>query len=120
MYMMYGENYEHTNLCATTGTLHSLTSRMTTPPQLTAADAPGAAALVTTAQFRAQLSDFVERANRQPVRIASRGVRPRAVLVSTDFFERACEALGDEVYSRPPLTAEEECRRVTLEILEDL
>lgn len=78
------------------------------------------ATTVTTAQFRAQLSEFLERANRQPVVIASRGTRSRGVLVSADFFERACLALGDEPYARPPLSRREQNIEETMSFIRDL
>lgn len=78
------------------------------------------ATTVTTAQFRAQLSEFLERSTRQPVVIASRGTRSRGVLVSADFFERACIALGEEPYARPPLSRQEQSIEETMSFIRDL
>ena len=64
--------------------------------------------VVTTAEFRAGLSRLLEHANHQPVTISSRGMRARPVLVSTDFYQRARDALWEQPYSRPPRTRIEE------------
>ncbi|MEE1650684.1 type II toxin-antitoxin system prevent-host-death family antitoxin [Brachybacterium sp. J144] len=93
---------------------------MKIPVLLTAARAAVSNAVVSTAEFRARLSEFLERANHQPVKIVSRGARPRGVLVSADFFERACEALGDEPYTRPPKSRDEQLLEDALDILEGL
>jgi hypothetical protein len=42
------------------------------------------------------------------------------VLVSADFFERACIALGEEPYARPPRSSDEEHLAEALDILEHL
>lgn len=89
-------------------------------PVLTAAKAAVTTKIVTSALFRARLRELLELANRQPVTVASRGVRARGVLVSPDFFARACEALGEEPYARPPRSHEEELMQETLRILEFL
>jgi len=77
-------------------------------------------ALVTTARFRAQLSEYLERANRQPITIASRGARARGVLVSREFFERACIALGDEPYASPPQSRLDEIMEDAMRLIGDL
>lgn len=51
---------------------------------------------VTLSQFRAQQSEYIAAAQREPVEITSRGVVRRAVVVSPDFFDRALEALEDQ------------------------
>jgi prevent-host-death family protein len=89
-------------------------------PVLTAAMSSVSTKFVSTTEFRAGLSELLELANRQPVTVASRGARPRAVLVSPDFFDRACDALGEEPYARPPRSRLEEIMAENLQILEFL
>lgn len=89
-------------------------------PVLTAAKSSVSTKFVTTTEFRACLSELLELANRQPVTVASRGTRPRAVLVSPDFFDRACDALGEEPYARPPRSRLEEIMAENMQILEFL
>lgn len=73
--------------------------------------------VVNTAEFRARLSEFLEHANHQPVTIASPGARARAVLVSSDFFDRASDALYKQPYTRPPLSRMEEIMEEAARIL---
>lgn len=87
---------------------------------LTAAKASDTTKIVTTTEFRAELRELLELVNRQPVTVASRGARPRGVLVSPDFFDRACDALGEEPYARPPRSRLEEIMAENLQILEYL
>ncbi|MFP7366596.1 type II toxin-antitoxin system Phd/YefM family antitoxin [Corynebacterium callunae] len=47
----------------------------------------------TTSQFRNEQSRYLDIAQRVPVAILSRGTRPRAVVVSPEFYERAMRAL---------------------------
>lgn len=51
---------------------------------------------ITLSQFRAQQSEYIAAAQREPIEITSRGVGRRAVVVSPDFFDRALEALEDQ------------------------
>ena len=53
-------------------------------------------ASITLSQFRAQQSEYIAAAQREPVEIMSRGVGRRAVVVSPEFFDRALEALEDQ------------------------
>lgn len=48
-------------------------------------------------EFRANQSRFIAAAQREPVSIMSRGVVRRAVLVSPELFDRAMEALEDQL-----------------------
>ena len=50
---------------------------------------------VTASEFRASQSALLEKVASEPVEIMSRGVRPKAVVVSPRFFERALAALED-------------------------
>lgn len=77
-------------------------------------------ATVSSARFRAHLSENLERAQREPLTITSRGVRRRAVLVSAEFFDRASAALGDAPYAAPPLSPEEEERKEREEIMDEM
>lgn len=77
-------------------------------------------ATVSSARFRAQLSEHVEQAQREPVFLMSRGVRRRAVLVSAHFYDRAVEALGDAPYAPPPRTPEQEIMEETMRFIQDL
>lgn len=54
-------------------------------------------ASVTLSQFRKHQSDYIAAAQREPVEITSRGVGRRAVLVSPESFDRAMEALEDQL-----------------------
>lgn len=47
-------------------------------------------------QFRGRQSEFIDKAQRAPVEITSRGARRRAVVVSPEFFDRAIRALEDQ------------------------
>lgn len=79
----------------------------------------GMSITVTSSEFRGSMSKFLDAAQREPVHIASRGARPRAVVVSVDFFERAMEALEDLEDLRDAIEASrEEGSSVTLEELE--
>lgn len=51
-------------------------------------------ATATAADFRNHIAEHLDAAQREPVTITNRG-RARAVVVSTDFYERALEALED-------------------------
>lgn len=48
-------------------------------------------------EFRANQSRFIAAAQREPVSIMSRGAVRRAVLVSPELFDRAMEALEDQL-----------------------
>ncbi len=48
-------------------------------------------------EFRANQSRFIAAAQREPVSILSRGAVRRAVLVSPELFDRAMEALEDQL-----------------------
>jgi prevent-host-death family protein len=64
-------------------------------------------ATVSSAEFRSRQSEYLARAEHEPIEIMSRGSRRRAVLVSADFYDRACIALGETPYAEPPLGREE-------------
>lgn len=90
------------------------------PPALTAIEAAVTTKIVTASEFRTRLSELLELSHRQPVTVMSRGARARGVLVSADFFDRACTALGDEPYARPPRTRLEEIMAENRQFLEFL
>lgn len=90
------------------------------PPALTAIEAAVTTKIVTASEFRTRLSELLELSHRQPVTVMSRGARARGVLVSADFFDRACSALGDEPYARPPRTRLEEIMAENRQFLEFL
>ena len=90
------------------------------PPALTAIEAAVTTKIVTASEFRTRLSELLELSHRQPVTVMSRGARVRGVLVSADFFDRACTALGDEPYARPPRTRLEEIMAENRQFLEFL
>lgn len=75
---------------------------------------------VSSAEFRAHQSQYLARAEHEPIEIMSRGARRRAVLVSADFYERARIALGDQPYAGPALSREEEITRDTMSFIQDL
>lgn len=75
---------------------------------------------VSSAEFRAHQSEYLARAQHEPVEIMSRGSRRRAVLVSADFYDRACIALGEAPYAEPALSREEEVMRDTMRFVQDL
>ncbi len=77
-------------------------------------------ATVSSAQFRALQSEYLARAQHEPIEIMSRGSRRRAVLVSADFYDRACLALGETPYAEPALSREEEIMRDTMRFIQDL
>lgn len=52
---------------------------------------------MTLSQFRNQQSEFIAAAQREPVEITSRGAGRRAVVVSPEFYDRALQALEDQV-----------------------
>ena len=68
---------------------------------------------MTLSQFRNQQSDFIAAAQREPVVITSRGARRRAVVVSPEFFDRAMEALEDQLDSRGAAEARKEEGRLS-------
>ena len=90
------------------------------PPALTAIEAAVTTKIVTASEFRTRLSELLELSHRQPVTVMSRGALARGVLVSADFFDRACSALGDEPYARPPRTRLEEIMAENRQFLEFL
>ena len=90
------------------------------PSALTAIEAAVTTKIVTASEFRTRLSELLELSHRQPVTVMSRGARARGVLVSADFFDRACTALGDEPYARPPRTRLEEIMAENRQFLEFL
>lgn len=90
------------------------------PPALTAIEAAVTTKIVTASEFRTRLSELLELSHRQPVTVMSRGARARGVLVSADFFDRACTALGNEPYARPPRTRLEEIMAENRQFLEFL
>lgn len=90
------------------------------PPALTAIEAAVTTKIVTASEFRTRLSELLELSHRQPVTVMSRGARARGVLVSADFFDRACTALGYEPYARPPRTRLEEIMAENSQFLEFL
>ena len=90
------------------------------PPALTAIEAAVTTKIVTASEFRTRLSELLELSHRQPATVMSRGARARGVQVSADFFDRACTALGDEPYARPPRTRLEEIMAENRQFLEFL
>ena len=68
---------------------------------------------VTLSQFRNRQSDLIAAAQREPVVITSRGARRRAVVVSPEFFDRAMEALEDQLDSRGAAEARKEEGRLS-------
>lgn len=52
---------------------------------------------VTMSQFRSRQSELVASVHAEPVTLTSRGVGPRAVVVSPEFYDRALEALEDRI-----------------------
>lgn len=63
---------------------------------------------VSLSQFRSRQSDYIAAAQREPVEITSRGVGRRAVVVSPEFFDRAVQALEDQVDIRDAAAARAE------------
>lgn len=68
----------------------------------------GGVTSVTLSEFRQQQSSYIALAQREPVEITSRGVGRRAVLVSPDFFDQACQALEDQEDIRAAALARKE------------
>ncbi|MFC5296779.1 MAG: type II toxin-antitoxin system prevent-host-death family antitoxin [Brachybacterium tyrofermentans] len=52
---------------------------------------------VSMSEFRARQSDLIASTHREPLVITSRGAQRRAVVVSPEFFDRAIEALEDQI-----------------------
>ena len=77
-------------------------------------------ATVSSAHFRRNLSEYLARAQREPITVTSRGVRRRAVLVSAEFFDRARLALEDAPYAPPPRTREQEILDDLMEFIQEL
>ncbi|SNS99610.1 prevent-host-death family protein [Micrococcales bacterium KH10] len=76
---------------------------------------------VTLSQFRNQQSDYIAAAQREPVEITSRGAGRRAVLVSPEFFDRAVEALEDQLDIRAAAAARADSERIPFdELMEEL
>lgn len=69
---------------------------------------------VTQSQFRAQQSECLALAQREPVEITSRGAKRRAVVVSPDFYERALQALEDRADIAAAQAARLENDRISL------
>lgn len=63
---------------------------------------------VTLSQFRKQQSDYIAAAQREPVEITSRGAGRRAVVVSPEFFDRAVQALEEQLDIRAAAAARAE------------
>lgn len=74
-------------------------------------------ASVTLSQFRDKQSDYIAIAQREPVEITSRGVGRRAVVVSSDFYDRAIEALEDQADIRAAAEARGDSERISHEEL---
>lgn len=72
---------------------------------------------VTLSQFRNQQSEFIAAAQREPVEITSRGAGRRAVVVSPEFYDRALQALEDQVDMRGAAEARGDEGRVSHEEL---
>jgi len=72
---------------------------------------------VTLSEFRARQADLIAVAQREAVEITSRGVGRRAVVVSPDFYDRAIQALEDQMDARAAAAAREEAERVSHEDL---
>ncbi|AVM65215.1 MULTISPECIES: type II toxin-antitoxin system prevent-host-death family antitoxin [Dietzia] len=62
----------------------------------------------TLSNFRANQSELLDAAQRAPVEILSRGSRRRAVVVSPEFFDRALQALEDQVDMKAAAAARRE------------
>lgn len=62
----------------------------------------------TLSYFRAHQSELLDAAQRAPVEILSRGSRRRAVVVSPEFFDRALQALEDQVDMKAAAAARRE------------
>ena len=65
-------------------------------------------ATTTLSYFRAHQSELLDAAQRAPVEILSRGSRRRAVVVSPEFFDRALQALEDQVDMKAAAAARRE------------
>lgn len=72
---------------------------------------------VTLSQFRNHQSDYIAAAQREPVEITSRGAGRRAVVVSPEFYDRAVQALEDQLDIRAAAAARQEEGRVSHEEL---
>ncbi|KTR37677.1 type II toxin-antitoxin system prevent-host-death family antitoxin [Rothia kristinae] len=72
---------------------------------------------VTLSQFRSQQSDYIAAAQREPVEITSRGAGRRAVVVSSEFYDRAIRALEDQADIRAAAQARKETARISHEEL---
>lgn len=77
---------------------------------------------MTLSQFRKQQSDYIAAAQREPVEITSRGAGRRAVVVSPEFFDRAVQALEDQLDVRAAAAAraEDEPRISHAELMSEL
>ena len=62
----------------------------------------------TLSYFRAHQSELLDAAQRAPVEILSRGSRRRAAVVSPEFFDRALQALEDQVDMKAAAAARRE------------
>lgn len=71
----------------------------------------------TSSKFRNEQSRYLEIAQNEPVKILSRGTRPRAVVVSVDFYERAIAAMEDADDARAAEAARREGDEITHEEL---
>ena len=75
----------------------------------------------TLSYFRAHQSELLDAAQRAPVEILSRGSRRRAVVVSPEFFDRALQALEDQVDMKAAAAARRENDSISHEdLLADL
>lgn len=68
---------------------------------------------ITSSKFRSEMSRYIDVAQREPVSILSRGTRPRAVLVSQEFYEAAIEALEDRADIAAAAKAREETETIS-------
>ena len=75
---------------------------------------------VTLSQFRNRQSDYIAAAQREPVEITSRGAGRRAVVVSPEFFDRALQALEDQVDVRAAAEARKEPHIPFEDLMEEL
>ena len=75
---------------------------------------------VTLSQFRNRQSDYIAAAQREPVEITSRGAGRRAVVVSPEFFDRAVQALEDQMDIAAAAKARQDLRIPFEDLMEDL
>lgn len=65
---------------------------------------------ISQSEFRNHQSDYIAAAQRSPVEITARGTNRRAVIVSPEFYDRAIEALENQIDIEGAKTARQEER----------